>query len=48
MNFEPDPTEDGWRWRGPVEDSQVKLEFPALLRADAVDVVQRFIEVLGI
>jgi hypothetical protein len=27
MNFEPDPTEDGWRWRGPVEDRQVKLEF---------------------
>jgi hypothetical protein len=28
MNLEPDPTEDGWRWRGPVEDCQVKLEFP--------------------
>jgi len=27
MNFEPDPTEDGWRWRGPVEDWHVKLEF---------------------
>ncbi len=27
MNFEPDPTEDGWRWRGAVEGQPVKLEF---------------------
>jgi hypothetical protein len=27
MNFEPDPTEDGWRWRGAVEGWPVKLEF---------------------
>jgi hypothetical protein len=27
MNFEPDPTEAGWRWRGAVEGWPVKLEF---------------------
>ena len=27
MNFEPDPTADGRRWRGPVGGWQVKLEF---------------------
>ena len=27
MNFGSDPAEDGWRWRGAVEDWQVKLEF---------------------
>lgn len=27
MGFTPDPTEDGWRWRGPVDGATVKLEF---------------------
>ena len=27
MEFNPDPNEDGWRWRGPVDGVQVKLEF---------------------
>jgi hypothetical protein len=27
MDFTPDPTEDGWRWRGPVDGVTVKLEF---------------------
>jgi hypothetical protein len=27
MSFRPDPTEDGWRWRGPVDGVTVKLEF---------------------
>jgi hypothetical protein len=27
MEFSPDNTEDGWRWRGPVEGGTVKLEF---------------------
>jgi hypothetical protein len=103
MSFKPDPTEDGWRWSGPVDNATVKLEFlcdlsdqrereiirprgctelaaanlrgtgyvasdfalkklvgeladgrqvevdahSALLRADAVDVIQRFFLALG-
>lgn len=27
MSFKPDPTEDGWRWSGPVDNATVKLEF---------------------
>lgn len=27
MGFEPDPSEDGWRWRGPIDGWPVKLEF---------------------
>lgn len=27
MHFKPGNTEDGWRWRGPIEDAAVKLEF---------------------
>jgi hypothetical protein len=27
LDFEPDPSEDGWRWRGPIEGVPVKLEF---------------------
>lgn len=27
LDFKPDPSEDGWRWRGPVEGVPVKLEF---------------------
>lgn len=27
LDFKPDPNEDGWRWRGPVEGVSVKLEF---------------------
>jgi hypothetical protein len=27
MRFTPDPTEDGWRWSGPVDNATVKLEF---------------------
>jgi hypothetical protein len=27
LDFTPDPTEDGWRWRGLVEGTTVKLEF---------------------
>lgn len=27
MDFEPDPREDGWRWRGPIDGWTVKLEF---------------------
>jgi len=27
IEFQPDPTEDGWRWRGTVEGAVVKLEF---------------------
>jgi hypothetical protein len=27
MNFEPDPKQDGWSWRGAVEGWPVKLEF---------------------
>lgn len=27
MQFKPDPTTDGWRWRGPIDRVNVKLEF---------------------
>ncbi|MDQ6776031.1 MAG: hypothetical protein M3071_07390 [Actinomycetota bacterium] len=27
IEFDPDPTEDGWRWRGKVHGAVVKLEF---------------------
>jgi hypothetical protein len=27
LDFKPDPSEDGWRWRGPIERVPVKLEF---------------------
>jgi hypothetical protein len=27
LNFKPDPNEDGWRWRGPIDGVPVKLEF---------------------
>lgn len=27
VDFEPDPSQDGWRWRGTVEGALVKLEF---------------------
>jgi hypothetical protein len=27
LGFKPDPNEDGWRWRGPIEGVPVKLEF---------------------
>ena len=27
MHFAPDPTQDGWRWGGPVDGRTVKLEF---------------------
>lgn len=27
LDFEPDPSEDGWRWRGPIQGVTVKLEF---------------------
>jgi hypothetical protein len=27
LDFEPDPSEDGWRWRGPIDAVPVKLEF---------------------
>ncbi len=27
FSFKPDPNEGGWRWRGPIEGVQVKLEF---------------------
>lgn len=27
LDFEPDPSEDGWRWRGRVDGVPVKLEF---------------------
>jgi hypothetical protein len=27
IQFRPDPTEDGWRWHGPVDGTTVKLEF---------------------
>ncbi len=27
LDFEPDSSEDGWRWRGPIERVPVKLEF---------------------
>lgn len=27
LGFNPDPDEDGWRWRGPIEGVSVKLEF---------------------
>ena len=27
LDFKPDPNEDGWRWRGPIEGVSVKLEF---------------------
>jgi hypothetical protein len=27
LDFKPDPGEDGWRWRGPIEGAPVKLEF---------------------
>ncbi len=27
LDLEPDPSEDGWRWRGPIEGVPVKLEF---------------------
>jgi len=27
IEFKPDPTEDGWRWRGTVDGAVVKLEF---------------------
>jgi hypothetical protein len=26
MSFTPDPTEDGWRWSGPVDNATVKIE----------------------
>jgi hypothetical protein len=27
LDFKPDPNEDGWRWRGPIDGVPVKLEF---------------------
>lgn len=27
LDFRPDPNEDGWRWRGPIDGVSVKLEF---------------------
>lgn len=27
IDFEPDPAEDGWRWKGTVEGATVKIEF---------------------
>lgn len=27
LDFKPDPSEDGWRWRGPIDGVPVKLEF---------------------
>jgi len=27
LNFRPDPSEDGWRWRSPIDGVPVKLEF---------------------
>lgn len=27
MDFGPDPTQDGWRWRGVVDDTQTRIEF---------------------
>ncbi len=27
LDFKPDPNEDGWRWRGPIDGVSVKLEF---------------------
>lgn len=27
LGFDPDPSEDGWRWRGPIDGMPVKLEF---------------------
>lgn len=27
LDFKPDPNEGGWRWRGPIDEVQVKLEF---------------------
>jgi len=27
LDFKPDPAEDGWRWRGPIDGMPVKLEF---------------------
>lgn len=27
LDFDPDPSEDGWRWRGPIDGMPVKLEF---------------------
>lgn len=27
LDFKPDSNEDGWRWRGPIDDVPVKLEF---------------------
>lgn len=27
LDFKPDPNEDGWRWRGPIDHVPVKLEF---------------------
>lgn len=27
LDFKPDPNEDGWRWRGPIQGVPVKLEF---------------------
>ena len=27
LDFQPDPNEDGWRWRGPIGGVPVKLEF---------------------
>jgi hypothetical protein len=27
LDFKPAPSEDGWRWRGPIEGVPVKLEF---------------------
>lgn len=27
LDFKPDPNEDGWRWRGPIDGVLVKLEF---------------------
>lgn len=27
LDFKPDPREDGWRWRGPIDRVSVKLEF---------------------
>ena len=27
LGFKPDPNEDGWRWRGPIDGVPVKLEF---------------------
>lgn len=27
LDFKPDSSEDGWRWRGPIDGVQVRLEF---------------------